>query len=240
MGQVSEIFQAPLPGTYPVVIIAAEAGVSGKGNSQIVLTNEIVEGRYKGEQFLDWVGTDPTAKGAGIGRGKLRILLKGTQFDGLADAGAENEVPDAVIAQGLVGRRYFAVIDNSPRKRKDEQGNRTNENMTQLDPATGQLITIMNADVKGYTLHAVTTQTAAPQLQQQSFTQPQQGQPQYAASTPAPQAGSATPSGLPFQPNFNPGTATPPWAAQGNGAQGAQEPAKRGGKKLPPIQDQQG
>lgn len=229
MQEVPEIFQAPPPGTYPIVIIAANPSISGKGNSQIEVDLEIADGKFKGEQFRDWVGTDPGAKGAGIGRGKLRVLLQNTQFAGLADAPSNNEVPDSAIAQVLVGQRLFVVCDNSPRKRKNEDGTRSTENMTQLDPATGNLITIMNVDVKGYTRHfagqaqtATQTQTqsipqgqpafvqqaqALPQQQTQILPQ-QQIQPQYTQST----QGQGLPQGGPaFTPNFQAQGATPPW-----------------------------
>lgn len=254
MANVQEIFQAPPPGTYPVVIVAAEAGVSQKGNSQIVMTNEVVDGQYKGEQFLDWVGTDPGAKGAGIGRSKMRILLKGTQYDGLADAAETAEVPDAVIAQALVGQRLFCTIDNSPRKKKLEDGTRSNENMTQIDPATGLLVTIMNADVKGYARHAVSAAVAGGHGQQTFTQQPQQQVQQtlpttgyvqtqgLPTGTGAPAAGAATPTGLPFQPNFTPGAAVPPWAAGQNGAAGAETaaPGKGRGRRLSIGDQQQG
>jgi hypothetical protein len=250
MGSVSEIFQAPTPGTYGVEVIDAQAGVSGKGNSQLILTLAILDGRFAGEQFLDWVGTDPSAKGAGIGRSKLRILLKGTQYDGLADAADSNEVPDQVLAQVLKGRRLFVVIENSPRKLKGEDGKRTDQNMTQLDPATGNLITIMNADVKGYVLHQVGGQVAAQaaQPQQAQALQPQftaQAQPQFApqaqsgfvAQQPQ-QAAAATPN-LPFSPNYQPQVANPPWAGQQNGAAPAAD-AKKPRRGNTTVQDVQG
>lgn len=262
MSNVQEIFQAPPPGTYPVVVAAAEATVSNKGNSMITLTLEVADGQFKGEQFMDWVLTDPTAKGAGLGRTKMRVLLQGTPYQGLADAAETAEVPDSVIAQALVGQRLFTTIDNSPRKRKDDQGNRTNENMTQIDPATGQLVTIMNAEVKGYTRHATSQAVAQGHGQQTNTFVPQQPVGMQTAAMPttgyvqqtqtgqpvgfiqpnvtgAPVQGAATPTGLPFQPNFAPGAAVPPWQANANGAQGTEQPATRGRTRKMQVPEQQ-
>jgi len=259
MGAVSEILQAPPPGTYPVVIIQAEAGLSGKGNTQIECDIEITDGKFKGAQFKDWIGTDPQVRGAGIGRGKLRVLLQPTQFNGLADAAETHEVPDAVIAQALVGQRLFAVVDNSPRKRKLEDGTRSEENMTQMDPATGNLITIMNVDVKGYTRHFAGQAQTAPQQQVlpqgQTFVPVQVQAPSSAAPVAAPQyaqgyapqaaapvaqtAPVAAAPQLPFTPNYAPTAAVPPWQQpQANGATtpGEAPAAKQGGRKLK-VQD---
>lgn len=259
MGNVQEIYNAPPPGTYPVLIVLAEAGLSAAGNSQIVATIEITEGKFKGEQALDWIGTDPSAKGAGIGRGKLRVLLQGTQFQGLADAAESAEVPDAAIAQALVGQRLYAICDNSPRKRKDENGKRTTENMTQVDPSTGNLITIMNLDVKGYSRHSVGQTQQAPQTF--AAPQPVQAAPQYAAQPAQPQYVQAAPQyapqggapvqgfapagqpTLPFQPVAPGGAAVPPWqaAAPVNGAvSGEQAPAEGGRKPRGRAAQQQG
>lgn len=249
MANVSEILQAPPPGTYPVVIIQAEATLSGKGNSQIECDVEIADGKFKGSQFKDWLGTDPQVKGAGIGRGKLRVLLQATQFNGLADAAETHEVPDAVIAQALVGQRLYAVVDNSPRKRKLEDGSRSEENMTQMDPATGNLITIMNVDVKGYTRHFAGQTQQAPQ---QTFAAPQntaqtataQTAPQFApgyAPQGAPVAAAGAPQ-LPFTPNYTPGAAVPPWqqgqqAAPNGAVVGGEQPvAKKRSLKIENIQ----
>lgn len=208
-GNVQEIFQAPPPGTYPIEIIEASPELSTKGNPQIVLDMDIIDGKYKGTNLLDWIGTDPEVKGAGISRGKLRVLLQNTQFAGLVD-GTQGEVPDTAIAAVLKGQRLYAVIENSPRLRKDEQGNRTKEHMTQLDPATGQLITIMNADVKGYVRHFAGQQPAAAQAHTAPVGAPVFAQAPIAAA-PAAAAPVAAQGGLPFTPNYNAGAAVPPW-----------------------------
>lgn len=251
--EVSEVTNAPPPGTYSVVIVTAEAGLSTKGNAQLALTLEITDGKYKEYQFMDWVGTDPRAKGSFISKGKLRTLLKGTPADGLADAGPNNEVPDAVIAQALVGRRLNAIIDNEPRKMKNEEGKRTDTNMTTTDPLTGQLITVMNASVKGYSVYALGAQAPIQgqgqfvPAQGQAMAQPIQQVPQYAQPTqqiqqpiqgqgqfaPAPQVAQMAQGG------FQTTAALPPWQqAPANGATASEQAA--GTKKRKVLNLEQG
>lgn len=247
-GEVNEILQAPPPGTYPVVIIQAEAGLSQKGNTQIECDLQITDGKFKDAQFKDWIGTDPDAKGAGISRGKLRVLLQNTQFNGLADAAKVNDVPDVAVAAALVGQRLYAVIDNAPRKLKMEDGSRSDENMTQMDPATGNLITIMNANVKGYTRHFAGQQHAPVQTHVvqggpiapapvQTQAQPQYAQ-GYAPQATAPVAAAGAPQ-VPFTPNYAPQAAVPPWQqGQANGATTAGEaPAAKGKRSNMKVQD---
>lgn len=232
MADVSEVFQAPPPGTYAVEVIDAVAKLSAASNPQIEIALEVIDGKFKGEQFLDWVGTDPTVKGAGMGKGKMRVLLQGTPYNGLADAPGTADVPDAEIAKVLKGQKLYAVITNNPRKLKDSNGKRTNDNMTEVDPATGALITIMNADVKGYTRHNAMPaqqpiQAIAPAPAAGAFAPPAGFAPQQTAPV-AQQAGG--PTALPFTPNFAPGVATPPWAQNGAQTTGEQ-PAVTGRRR---------
>lgn len=245
MAEVSEVFQAPPAGTYAVEVIDALPAISQAGNAQIELVLEVIEGKYKTEQFMDWVGTSKTAKGAGLGKGKMRVLLQGTAYNGLADAPGTASVPDAEIAKVLKGQKLFAVIENTPRKLKDKTtGKRTEENMTEVDPSTGALIVIMNANVKGYTRHnAMPTQQQTQPIQAIApgaggFAPPSTGfiAPQQQAVPVQQQA--AGPTALPYTPNFQPGVATPPWAQ--NGAQTTGEQPAVSGRRRRGASDQTG
>ncbi len=216
MGSTPDYYIPPAEGPHPGVVIAAEAGLSKKGNSQIHIsvqldgTSEIAE---------DYIGTDGTVKGASLGKVKLRGL-------GI-DVSTDAEIPDEVIAAQLLGRHTIVEIEHENAQKKDEA---TGEwvALTHFVPETGQTIQLKRMRVKGFrsaNVAAAPVQQQAPQqgyAQQapQQFQQPAAQPPQYAQAPqqfqqPVPQPQYAPPQAPApqyAQPQYPAQQAQPPFA----------------------------
>jgi len=252
MKSAQEFIQTAPPGRYPSICISAEATLTKKGNPQLALIWEIAEGPHTGDQAYDYIGTDGSAKGAGIySKPKLRAL-------GI-DVETDNEIPDAVLAQQIQGMRCMVDYDNQPRmskSRPDDPSCPYDLPVTFPDPKTGAALVVQNLTVKGYSRVAGAAQHAQQPVQQyqqpaapqfaappaQQFAQPpfQPAAPVFAQApvqqAAAPAAGA--PPGWVQAPDGSwqqvgqqaapQAQATVPWAAQPNGTPA---PAQGGGRK---------
>lgn len=179
MTQASEYYTPPPKGLYRCTVVQAVEGVSKAGSTMIEITTEIAEGPFKGEQMKDFLLTDGTAKGAGIGRTKLRGL--GINVD------TDAETPDAVICSQLNGRSIFVTLEHENMTTKESN---YTEPRTVIDSKTNQVITMMRARAGAYSLHQV-GQLAGAQTQTQAAPQAMQMAPQMA---PQAQGGFAQPA----------------------------------------------
>ncbi len=191
MTQATENLNAPPPGRRLSTITAAEATSSQKtGASMLVLSVEIADGSpFNGLGATDYLITDGTAKGAGMARKKMRAI--GTPLINQA-IDTDAEIPDAAIAQELVGLQLFVDYGNEQMKSKDAAGEYTVP-MTTTDDK-GKVVPLNKLTVVGYSRSGgavaqapVVQQAPAQFVPQQGFapqqTQqyaPQQGQQQYA------------------------------------------------------------
>jgi hypothetical protein len=186
MSKVSEFFQAPPPGRYLSTITAAEATSSKKsGASMLKLTVRIDDDRFNGEEADDYIITDGTAKGASMGKKKLRGL--GTNLISRA-LDTDEDIPDAAIAQELLGLTLFVDYGNEQKMGKsnpDDPSSPYDRPMTVLDPKLGREVALNKLTVAGYARHAA---GAPAQAQQQQAPAPTQFVPQQFQSTPAQQA----------------------------------------------------
>jgi len=188
MKSAQEFIQCAPKGRYPSVISKAEAKLSKAGDPQIALIVEIAEGEYSGDQAYDYITTDGNAKGAGMfSKPKLRALG--------VDVETDAEIPDAVIAQGLLGLRVLVDYDNEPRMGLNPATGKYDLPVTIPDSKTGVQTPVMNLVVKGYSRVGGAPQQLAPQGQPAAQWQ-QPAQPQFAA----PQQ----PVFAPAQPQFAP------------------------------------
>lgn len=214
MKDAPEYVQAAPPGRYPSRIVNAEPQPSKKdGHSMIKLTSEIISPpQYAGQQAEDYLGTDGTTKHGGFSKARLRNLGVNVETN--------DEIPDATIAQGLLGRVYDVEYGNEPRMTRSSEGGPYDREQTAVDPRTGLTIVLQKLTIKNYHPASVGVQTLPSQApQQQQFQQapqgyapqhaPQQGLPQQAAPqlqfAPQPQGqpqGQFAPQGL--QPQFAP------------------------------------
>ena len=181
MGSTPDYYIPPAEGPHPATVIAAEAGLSKKGNTQIHVSVQI-DGLS--EVVEDYIGTDGTVKGASLGKTKLRGL-------GI-DVSTDAEVPDEVIAAQLLGRKTIVEIEHENAQKKNESTG-VWEDLTHFIPETGATIQLKRARVKGFRSanFAAAPVAQAPQqgYQQQApqqFAQPAAQPPQY-AQAPAPQ-----------------------------------------------------
>jgi len=192
MSKAVEFNQAPPAGRYLSTIIGAEATTSKKsGASMLHLTVEITDERYAGEQADDYIITDGTAKGAAIGKRKLRGL--GTNLI-LRALDTDEEIPDAAIAQELLGQSLFVDFGNEQKMGRSDPQDPTSaydRPMTITDPKTGREVPLNKLTVQGYSRHgtgAAVAQAPVAQAPAQQFAPqqaPAQFVPQQFASTPA-------------------------------------------------------
>lgn len=210
MSQAVEFTQAAPPGRRLSTIIAAEATASKKsGASMLHLTVAIADGsQWQGQEADDYIITDGTAKGAAMGKKKLRGI--GTP-DIARALDTDEEIPDGVIAQGLLGLQLFVDYGNEQKMGKDP--NNANDPsapydrpMTILDETTGRTVALNKLVVQGYSRNAVGTATSAPAQQAQVQAPPQSFVPQQFA----PQAQQYAP---PAPQQFAPAYAAPGFAA---------------------------
>lgn len=214
MSRVTEFVQAPPPGRYLSTVVAAEATISKKsGATMLHLTVRIDDERYSGEEAEDYIITDGTAKGASIGKRKLRGLATPLITRALD---TDEDIPDTAIAQELIGQQLFVDYGNEQkmgRSNPDDPGSAYDRPMTITDPKTGRDVPLNKLTVQGYSRHGNGngngTAVAAPAQQQvaapvqqfapqapapaqfvpQQFVQPGQAlqQPQFAPQPPAQQ-----------------------------------------------------
>lgn len=211
MKDAQEYSQAAPPGLYPARIVAADATVSKKGDSMIHLTAEIIApSPYAGQQADDYLGTDGTTKFGGVSKGRLRGL--GLNVD------SNDEIPDAVIAQQLLGRVYNIEFGNEARMKPSVEGGPFDTVLTAVDSRTGQTIQLQKLTIKNYHVPNAQPQQLPPQQQAPQYQQPQQ---QYAPQPlPQQQLGIALggapgfPPGLPLQqaPQYAPQPVAPQYA----------------------------
>ena len=173
MGSTPDYYIPPNEGPHPGKVIAAEAGLSKKGNTQIHISVQL-DGMS--EVVEDYIGTDGTVKGASLGKAKLRGL-------GI-DVSTDAEVADEVIAAQLLGRSTIVELEHENAQRKDDASGEW-VNATHFDPATGQTIQLKRPRVKGFRSANVGApmQAQAPQQQYQ-----QQAPQQFAQPTAQPPA----------------------------------------------------
>jgi len=182
MKSASEDFIVPPPGRYESEIVGTECKNSKAGSAMIHLTVEIKSPEeYSGVQAHDYILTDGTSKGAGMGKKKLRGL-------GINVDATDDEIPDEQIAAHLLGQRLWVQYGNEQGNEKDAKGNYTIP-MWRTDPKTGVSLPLMKLNVKEYFQHNVggagqaagLVQQAALPVQQfaqpvQQFAQPVQQQ----------------------------------------------------------------
>lgn len=112
-------FQLPPPGNYRSKVVAATAKESAKSGAPMVeIEVEIVEPeQFAGVSARDWILTDPSGKGASIAKRKLIGLG--------VDVNSDEEYPDSVLAQRLLGREVWVTFKHEPRMDKDANGGYT-------------------------------------------------------------------------------------------------------------------
>lgn len=235
-------YVTPPPGNYRTKIVAATDKVSKTGNTMIEIEVEILEPeQFAGASARDWIITDPTAKGASLAKRKLVGLG--------VDTDSDEEYPDSVLAQRLLGREVWTTFKHEQRMDKDSNGGYT---VPVYEYVNGQQVPKMNLRVEKYggVVNRAPQAPSAPAQQFQSSPQQQaafqqQFAPQQQAYAQAPQQFQQAPAPQQFQapaaqfPQFaaqqGNGAALPPWMAQAQqGVPGIQstadesEPKKRG------------
>jgi hypothetical protein len=250
MKSADEFQQAPAPGRYWSVIATADATFAKSGASMIKLTPTINDPRFpqfKDASCDDYIITDGSAKGGGMGKTKLRGL-------GIDVDSSDADVADEAICAQLLGKGCWVDYGNEQRMTRTGEEGPYNIPMTVTDARSGVVVRLMKLVVKGYAVHNVGASQQAPaqQVMQPQIGQPQAQQyaqqPQQFAQQPqfAPQGGFAPAPGFAPsapQPNLTAGLqpafpqqsqlqqAAPPWAGQQtNGAPSAPAPKPR--KKL--------
>lgn len=200
MASAPDYYVPPAEGPHPGTVIAATPKLSKAGATMIHIQTQL-DGMS--EVIDDYMITDGAAKGAGMGKTKLRGL-------GI-DVSSDVEVPDEQICAQLLNRKCIIVLEHEDQTKATEDGTRVKA--THLDERTGQVIQLKRATAKGYRManvggmqaQAPQTQYAAPPgVPQQQFA-PQQFAPQ--AQAPVAFAPVAAP---PQQ--YAPQTAQPPFA----------------------------
>jgi len=152
-----EYFEAAPKGRYRVKITKAEATFSKKSNApMIALTAEIRdEGEHVGKQIDDWMITDGTFKGGGIGKRKLRGL--GLPVD------TDQVIEDSQIVSYLIGLECYADLDTDQMMGESVAGSKVYDRpLTVIDPTTGQTLPRLKNTIENYYLHTVAAQPMAP------------------------------------------------------------------------------
>lgn len=196
MASTPDYYIPPAEGPHPATIIAAEPGLSSKGNTQIKVQVQL-DGT--GEVIDDYLGTDGTVKGAGLSKAKFRGLG--------VDVSSDAETPDEVIAANLISRKCIVELGHENQQKKD--GDRYVD-ATHFIPETGQTIQLKRARVIGFRMANVggmpTQQLNPGQPAPQQFQQPPPQQfAQPAAQPPFAQPVQAAPQqqwAPPAQPQF--------------------------------------
>lgn len=228
-------YVTPPPGNYRTKIVAATDKLSKTGNTMIEIEVEIVEpAQFAGASCKDWIITDPNTKGASIAKRKLIGLG--------VDTDSDEEYPDSVLAQRLLGREIWTTFKHEQRMDKDQAGNYT---VPVFEYVNGQQVPRMNLRVDKYggVVNRAPVAPSAPQAQFQQQPQAQVFQQQFAPQQAAPQQYQQPVQQAPVAPQFpqfaqpqGNGAALPPWMMQQpqQGVPGVQptaddsEPKKRG------------
>lgn len=240
MASTQEFQQAPLPGRYWSNIVEAAAEFAKSGASMIHLKLAINDPRfpqYKDMSAEDYMITDGSAKGGGMGKTKLRGL-------GIDVDSSDQEIADEAICAQLAGKGIWVDYGNEQRMTRNGEDGPYDIPMTVVDARSGQTIKLMKLTVKGYATHNVGQAQQAPQQvapQGAPYAQapvqaaPVQQAPQFAQQQPPPQfqqpaqapqggfapsAGFAPPPAQQFQPI--------PQAPQGNLQPAFQQPPAQG------------
>lgn len=164
MSKAQENWQAPPPGRYLSRIVSAEATSSKKsGASMLHLTVAILDERYEGIEADDYIITDGSAKGAGLGKKKMRAL--GTPLI-LRAIDTDEDIPDAAIAQELLGTQLFVDFGNEQkmgRRDASDPSSPFDSPLTTTD-VNGKVVPLNKLTVVGYSRSAMPqAQAAAPQ-----------------------------------------------------------------------------
>ncbi len=195
----------PFPkGQYPGKITKTEATTSkSSGTSMISLELEINNDQGEVKKLFDNIITDGSSKGAYFAKAKFRAL--GVP-DNLLDA--DEETPDEVIAQNLLGMNVLVTVGIEPMTEQNPLTGKWDKQKTYVDPSGKEIPSFRNV-VKGYALPSeptiavhvpqVPAQQAAPRapapVQQVPVQQaPAQQLPNFAPQSVAP----AVPGGLPW------------------------------------------
>jgi hypothetical protein len=235
MGEVEELIQrqAPPPGTYAAVIAEAEARLSKAGNSMLALTLQLTDPQWADVVVYDYIITDGGAKGAGIGKRKLRQIGH-PSYLGALDTGGE--IPDETIAAALVGTAVRLIAGNEQRMGRLDPDDNTSpygRPMTIVNES-GETVPWNRLTVIGYQSLAALAgtnpgATAAGKASAASFAVKALGTPAVYTPGAGADAGAVAGAG-----GFNPGF-TPPGVGPGAWNQGAVPGAERqvaGAKKM--------
>ena len=152
MASTPDYYVPPAEGPHPATVIAAEPGLSKKGNTQIHIQVQL-DGMS--EVIDDYIGTDGSVKGASMSKTKLRGL-------GI-DVTSDTEIPDEQVAAQLLNRKIIVEVSHENAQRKAEDG--TYVNATHFDDRTGQTIALKRAVAKGYRQANVGNMATAPRTQ---------------------------------------------------------------------------
>jgi len=145
LGTAKEFYEAAPKGRYKMKIIAAECKLSQKSNApMIAITLEIrsdLNGNvdHAGDQVFDYLLTDESFKGAGMGKAKLRGL--GVDVD--------REQSDEEVCGQLLGREVIADLVIEQRRDKN------NNLQWQVDAKTGKQIPLDSNKAIAYFTQAV-------------------------------------------------------------------------------------
>lgn len=194
-------FQQPAPpGQYLAKLVLVEAQVSKiktdergnqkGGETMLHLTAEIVNHpQFTGQQADDYIGTDGTTRWGGRSKAKLRGLL------GDQAVSTNDELPDAVIAQNLLGQIFLIDFGNEPLMGKNEATGKFDKPITFIDPRTNGPAIAQKLTIMAYRRQTPAAQPQAPQQIQQGYA-PQQGQGFVPPGYPTQQAPQQAPQGL--------------------------------------------
>lgn len=176
--------KCPPDGTYPFNITAAAAtqtkvkneGQPNQkgGDTAVELSLEVAEGEYAGYPAFDTLGTDGGTDFGAMSKKKWRQL--GVNVD------TDAEIPDDVIASGLLNQRVFAVVEREPQQKMNDATKKW-EIVYDLDEQTGAKVPRYRLKIIGYRQQPTAGQQMMPQGQQLQ----QPNAPQYPAAPGLPQ-----------------------------------------------------
>jgi hypothetical protein len=218
-------YVVPPAGTYRTRVVAATDKISKSGNTMLEIEVEIVEpAQFAGFSVRDWIGTDGTTGFGRVGKKKLRGI--GVDVDS-----SDEEIPDSVLANQLLGREVWTTFKQEQRTEESIKGS-GNYDKPMFDFVNGQQVPRMQLRVDGYGGVLNRAPQAAPQLAPQAsapvqYQQPVQSTPaqqvafqQQFAPQAAPQQFVPQQAPAPVAPQQFPqfaapnGQALPPWMAQ--------------------------